>query len=84
MSLLADVIKTKFNAGPNDTTEVEQALMAFFKFCCTPHFQFPGGDIVNLVDPPDDWQRLWNHHHLRLDHLLEALFTAQKAEEIPP
>lgn len=47
-------------------------------------FQFPGGETVKLVYLPDDWQELWDQHHLRLEQLLKALFTAQKAQEIPP
>lgn len=84
MSLLADVIKAKFNAGPINTLEVEEALMAFFEFCCTPQFQFSGGQIVKMVAPPDNLHALWNKYHLELEELLQALFTAQKTQTIPP
>lgn len=84
MSLLADVIEAKFNAGPVNTPEVVEALMAFFEFCCTPQFQFPGGEIVKTVAPPDNLQALWSMYHLGLEELLQAFFTAQNAQKIPP
>lgn len=84
MSLLADVIKARFNAGPVDTPEVLEALMAYVKFCCTPQSQFPGGEILKMVAPPDNLQVLWNKYHLGLEELLQAFFTAKKAQTIPP
>ena len=84
MSLLANVIKAKFNAGPVNTPAVVEALVAFFKFCCTPQFQFPGGEIEKMVAPPNNLQALWSKYHLGLEELLQAFFTAQKAQKIPP
>lgn len=86
MSLLADAIKAKFNAGPINTYTpvVVQTLIALFQFYCTSQFQFPGGEIVKLVDPPDDWQKLWDQHHPQLKQLLQDFFTAQRAQQIPP
>ena len=78
MSLLADIITAKFNAGPINTPEVTEALMAYFQFYCTPQFEFPDGAIAKMVAPPDNMQALWEDHHIRLEELYQLSIRHSK------
>lgn len=83
MPFLENVIISKFEAGPVNTPNLIQALMALFQYYCTPKYSLPGGEIVEAAAPADI-SELWDVCGRNVEKLLQAVYIKQQEGGIQP